>query len=361
MELTPPTEVSTMASQSPERGRVYRRCGCRRPDGRQYGARCPKLHDGSRHGSWAFAVDLPSADDKRHPLCRSGSATQKAAETALERALESERTGLDCSEDLTIATYLAEWVRLKEKALKPTTYARYRDHVHADLIPSFGRLPLTDLRARHITAWSEAELARGRGRTAVYRIGATFSSALSHAVRTRVIAANPCRYVLLPRPVAPERICWNPAQAAAFLRHNHAHYGDQMADLFELLLGTGMRRGESLGLHWTDVHLAERMLLVRWSLTAVNNNHLYLDHPKTKASRNWVSLAPRVVAALERQAALARAGQPRGRRWKGWSSAVRTGRRCVRRGCWWSCGGAPPSSACHGSACTTCGTPPPPS
>ncbi|MEU5032231.1 phage integrase central domain-containing protein [Streptomyces milbemycinicus] len=90
-----------------------------------------------------------------------------------------------------MATYLAEWLRLKERALKPTTFARYRDHVHADLIPSFGRLPLTDLRARHITAWSEAELARGRGRTAVHRIGATFSSAPSHAVRTRVIAANP--------------------------------------------------------------------------------------------------------------------------------------------------------------------------
>ncbi|WP_039939507.1 site-specific integrase [Streptomyces himastatinicus] len=116
----------------------------------------------------------------------------------------------------------------------------------------------------------------------------------------------------MPRPVAPERICWNPTQAAAFLRRNHTHYGDQLADLFELLLGTGMRHGEALGLHWTDVHLAERMLLVRWSLTAVNNNRLYLGHPKTKASRNWVSLAPRVVAALERQAALARAGQPKG-------------------------------------------------
>ncbi|MFD8279556.1 hypothetical protein ACFV47_10205 [Streptomyces solisilvae] len=82
-----------------------------------------------------------------------------------------------------------------------------------------------------------------------------------------------------------------------------------MADLFEMLLGTGMRRGESLGPHSADVHLAERMLLVRWSLTAVNNNHLYLGHPKTKAGRNWVSLAPRVVAALEHQAALTRTGR----------------------------------------------------
>ncbi|MGP3924320.1 site-specific integrase [Streptomyces sp. 8N616] len=71
-------------------------------------------------------------------------------------------------------------------------------------------------------------------------------------------------------------------------------------------------RGEALGLHWTDVHLAEGTLLVRWSLTAVNNNQLYLGHPKTKASQNWGSLSPRVVAALQRQAALARVGQPAG-------------------------------------------------
>ncbi|CAG6398646.1 N-terminal phage integrase SAM-like domain-containing protein [Streptomyces cocklensis] len=42
----------------------------------------------------------------------------------------------------------------KEEALKPTTYARYKDYIHNDLIPAFGRLKLADLRSRHITAWS---------------------------------------------------------------------------------------------------------------------------------------------------------------------------------------------------------------
>ncbi|MET7934077.1 hypothetical protein ABZS85_10840, partial [Streptomyces sp. NPDC005322] len=36
--VPPPPEVNQVTSQSPERGRVYRRCGCRRPDGRQFGA-----------------------------------------------------------------------------------------------------------------------------------------------------------------------------------------------------------------------------------------------------------------------------------------------------------------------------------
>ncbi|MGP4012764.1 hypothetical protein [Streptomyces sp. 4N124] len=118
-------------------------------------------------------------------------------------------------------------------------------------------------------AWQEAELARGRGRTIVYRIGATVSSALGAAMRARLIADNPSRYATTSRPAAQERICWNHSQAAALLRHNRTRYGGQLADLFELLLGTGVRRGEGLGLRWTDVHLAEKTLLVRWNLTAV--------------------------------------------------------------------------------------------
>ncbi|MGH1553368.1 hypothetical protein ACRAWF_19705 [Streptomyces sp. L7] len=90
--------------------------------------------------------------------------------------------------------------------------------IRADLVPSFGRIALQDLRPRHITAWQEAELARGRERTTVYWIGATLSSALGAAVRSRLIADNPCRYAMTPRPAAQERICWNPTQQAAFLQ-----------------------------------------------------------------------------------------------------------------------------------------------
>ncbi len=296
----------------PDRGRIYRRCGCRDTGGKQFGARCPSLNRSTRHGSWAYAFDVPSTDGRRRQRCRSGFRTRGAAHEALERALECERTGLDLEDDLTVARYLAGWLRTKEDVLKPTAYARYRDHVHNDLIPAFGRLKLSDLRERHITAWNEAELARGRGRTSVYRAGATLSSALNTAVRTRRLADNPARYAVMPRPAAPERICWTPSQAAAFLRHNHDAYGDQLADAFEVLLGTGLRRGELLGLHWPEVHLAEQMLLVRWNLTAVDNNHLHLGHPKTKASRNWVSLSARVTAALKRRTAAARAILPEG-------------------------------------------------
>src|SRR3954470_17071395 len=42
---------------------------------------------------------------------------------------------------------------------------------------------------------------------------------------------------------------------------------DRLVPLFRLMLATGLRRGEALGLHWRDVHLDARMLRVRWTLT----------------------------------------------------------------------------------------------
>ena len=58
-----------------------------------------------------------------------------------------------------------------------------------------------------------------------------------------------------------ERQPWTAAQAVASLDHCH-RADDRLTDLFELAIGTGMRRGEALALHWFDVDLATRVLNV---------------------------------------------------------------------------------------------------
>ncbi|WP_431313371.1 site-specific integrase [Streptomyces antnestii] len=82
-----------------------------------------------------------------------------------------------------------------------------------------------------------------------------------------------------------------------------------MADLFEILIGTGTRKGETLGLHWDDVHLEQGVLCVRCTLSAIDNNRLVLTTPKTRSSRGWVAISPRVAAALRHRAPTA--PQPR--------------------------------------------------
>ncbi|MEV7524396.1 site-specific integrase [Streptomyces sp. NPDC091371] len=283
------------------RGRVYRRCGCRNAQHHQLGAHCPHLVTDSEHGTWSFAIDVPTPDRRRTTVRRGGFATQDTAEQALGRFLEGEAGGYNADPNQTVAAYLSQWLEAKALVLKPTTMARYRDYVRNDLIPAFGTLKLDQLAHRHISAYVTRQVTAGRGRTTLYRSLATLSSALGDAVRQHRLPHNPASPPVLRRPPAPERRIWTAEEAARFLAHCH-QADPEMADLFEFLIGTGMRKGEALGLHWNDVHLTEGVLYVRCTLSAINNNRLVITTPKTRSSRGWVAISPRVATALRHHA-----------------------------------------------------------
>jgi integrase len=284
-----------------QRGRVYRRCGCRDRHKCQLGARCPRLATEPEHGTWTFAVDLPSPTPGRHTVRRGGFPSEEAARTTLRRLLQGHAAGFTADPNQTVADYLTAWLEAKNLVLKPTTMVRYRDHVTRDLIPALGQIPLDDLGHPHIAALVHTQLAAGRGKVTVHRILATLSSALGDAVRQHRIPSNPARPTLIPRPAAAERRIWTLPEATRFL--DYAHSTDPLfADLVEVLIGTGLRKGEALGLHWKDVHLDQHTLFVRYTLSAIDNNQRILTTPKTRSSRAWVALSPRVEAALRNRA-----------------------------------------------------------
>lgn len=95
------------------RGRVYRRCGCRDPHRHQLGARCPHLLTNSEHGTWTFAVDVPSPARRRTTIRRGGFVDHDAAETALHQFLEGEAGGFDADPNQTVADYLHSWLAAK--------------------------------------------------------------------------------------------------------------------------------------------------------------------------------------------------------------------------------------------------------
>jgi hypothetical protein len=106
-----------MTMKNPNRGRVYRRCACRNTDGKQRGARCPKLAS-SKHGTWTYAVDL---DGRRRTRRRGGLTTKADAQAALGKVLEYEHTEIVVDDKQTVADYLTKWLRAKGLMLKPTT------------------------------------------------------------------------------------------------------------------------------------------------------------------------------------------------------------------------------------------------
>ena len=130
----------------------------------------------------------------------------------------------------------------------------HRDH-HEGADSALGALPLEQLRHEHVAAFiSELEDA-GRGAPTIRYVHAVLSSALSDAVKRRRLTHNVAQHVVLPPVVTVEREPWTAAEAVAFLDHAH-RADDRLTDLFEVIIGTGLRRGEALALHWSDLDLA---------------------------------------------------------------------------------------------------------
>lgn len=286
------------------RGRTYRRCACRDEHGRQLGARCPQLTDNRRHGTWSFAVDLPSVDGRRKTMRRSGFSTKGAAQSALSDVLDRHGAGITLDDRETVAAYLRAWLHGKRHKLKPKTLHQYGEYVEKDLVPALGAIRLEQLRHQHVAAFVADLEAAGRGPAVTRRCVAVLSSALTDAVKKHRLPHNVARYAPLPPEDRAEREPWTVEQAVTFLAHCH-QLDDRLADLFEVIIGTGLRRGEALALRWPDLDLDARVLQVdrkRGNLSYAGGR-LMFTAPKTPGSSAGVGLSHRVVAALRRQAA----------------------------------------------------------
>lgn len=288
-----------MSSRStPGVGRI---CTCRGEDGKQLGKRCPEIARDGRHGAWYFVVDLPRVAGRRKEMRRRGFPTKKAAEQARDNVLQRLGVAVKVDDKQTTGDYLLGWMTAKSATLKPTTSHMYREYVTKILVPAIGAVRLEHLRHEHVQSLVDDLVAAGKGATTVRRIHATLSSALADAVRQRRLQHNACQHVALPKVERSEQELWTATQAVQFLEHADT---DRLANLFEVLIGTGLRRGEVLALRWEDIDIEARTLVVdpkRGTLSSVAGR-LEFTAPKTSGSSAGVGLSPRVVRALERQA-----------------------------------------------------------
>ncbi len=265
-------------------------------------AACPRGADGELlphrcRGPWGFIVDAGRRPDgKRRQTSRSGFATKREAQHALDAEVARQQAGVRQDRPLTVAEYLDEWLAGKRN-LRETTRRSYAMHIRRYLAPSLGHYRLQDLRADHLDALYSDLLDSRRGGTSaatVQHVHRTLRSALNTAVKRRLIAWNPAVQVELPQHRPARSSVWEPQHIAAFLDTAADH---RLSALFHLIAFTGMRRGEAIGLHWRDVDLQRAHVVVAWQITD-GDGRPQLGVPKTAAGARVVPIDPLTVEVL---------------------------------------------------------------
>jgi hypothetical protein len=182
---------------------TYRRCGCREDQGKQLGAKCPKLRQ-KGHGTWAHYVELPTADGKRRQHRRGGFATKKEAEKAAEKVSGRAGGGQVIDDKEKTGQWLESWLTGK-RSLRSGTARGYEAHLRLWLIPQLGHIPTEKLRPADITtayaAIENTKLAKARRKIApvtIRRIHATLRASLTAAVKQQRLPYNPALHVEPP-------------------------------------------------------------------------------------------------------------------------------------------------------------------
>jgi integrase len=234
------------------------------------------------------------------------SGTKREAQAELTRLLsrKAEGTYIDPTK-MSVAEYLEHWLAVDiERRVARKTAVRHRQIVQRQIVPRIGAIPVRKLSATHIEAF-EAELQRsgyvkgrkaGEGLTAqtVLHVHRTLSQALAHAVTTGVLFKNPAEQVRPPRPPRREIVILSKPEVAALLRS-----AEGTPLYLPVLVGvtTGMRRGEILGLRWSDIDFKRATLTVNQSLERLQGTTV-LKPPKTTGSRRTITLPALTVEAL---------------------------------------------------------------
>lgn len=236
-------------------------------------------------GGWLFRVTVNG-----HRVSGSG-ATRKAAKDA---AIERGRLVGDRMTKGTVAELVDEWSALSPAALdiKATTADQYRSLLRSRVVPVIGHVRVDSLTKRAV-----AEVFPSDGAAPSTTLRATYAAlvrVLDYAVGRGFVAVNVAREV--PRPAAPES---KPRHVdreavATFLA---AAEGERLEVAAWLGYGCGLRRGEILGLHWSDVDLDSGLLTVSGNLTR-SSAGLVRGTPKTKRGRRIVPVPAQVVERL---------------------------------------------------------------
>lgn len=248
-----------------------------------------------KDGRWCAAVNLGYQNGKLKRKYYYGD-THEEVKSQLVRALSDQQKGLPIqTEHQTLTEFLEKWLAdIVQSSVRPKTYLFYRDHIRLHLEPALGKKRLEKLTPADVQHFVNDKLQAGLSPQTIRHIISTLRSALNVVVKWQIVYRNVAALITLPRIQKQEMKVFTPEQTKVFLESIKGH---RLEALFITALTLGLRRGELLGLHWSDVDLDAATLRVNHALQRFDGK-LHLVEPKTEKSRRALPLPSMLVAAL---------------------------------------------------------------
>lgn len=239
------------------------------------------------------------------PTWKEETARKKAE--AFASVFEKEcRDGIKANNRQRFDGYCDYVIGLKEqRGVKHSTIVRYKE-LTTRIYPAIGHIKLCDLRVDHLNDLYTALSANGLNKKTGGKLSTKtivehhrlISTVLEQAFKERLIVFNVARQAELPRMEKKEVNYFQVDQVTA-IRNALENEPPKWRMLVHLLLITGARRGEILGLKWDKVDFDKNRIYICNSILYTPDRGVYEDTPKTEKSKRFVTLPYETMAELK--------------------------------------------------------------
>ena len=159
-------------------------------------------------------------------------------------------------------TVACEWLDAQRALVEvgelvPRTVDDYELSVRRHLVPFFGSRPISSITPNDLVAWHTVQRRSGAAAWSIKGRWYALRGVLGHAVRHELLAANPADALTSrekPKPGPSRKRFLTEDEMAALLTAAGRYHA-----LVALLLFSGLRISEALGLTWQDAASANRM------------------------------------------------------------------------------------------------------
>lgn len=263
--------------------------------------------------TWKAEMSLgKKANGKRRKTRRSFRTYQEAKKGLAEMRTAYTSGHLTEIRNDTVDSYGMRWTReVMPLTIRETTAADYQDRLQRYVFPYLGTIRMVDLRTSDVVRWLNELKKVGKSTNTINGARRVLFGMCKHAAREGLISVNPIQASDAVRRQAGEktqvREPWSLDEAKAVLRC--ADKSDALDAFLHIMLNTGMRPGEALGLRWEDLDFKKSELSVTGTLKSARRItplgagivRLERNDPKTKASRRTITIPENLVPALNRQ------------------------------------------------------------
>jgi integrase len=198
---------------------------------------------------------------------------------------------------ITVTEFLDEWWNHASHEWSPNTRLG-TSYTVKKLKAHLGDIPLAKLATRDVDRYIANQRKDGKSAATVLRDIGVLRLALSQAIRWDYIMIDPSKKSRVPKSVRKKVQPIRPEEVAAIIEGAYAHRHD-FGIMVSLAVTTGMRRGEVLGLRWSDIDFNTGHLTVRHALAVDIDGTVTAKTPKNGSDRR-VEIGAETVALLKK-------------------------------------------------------------